>query len=143
MAGSAPVERGRSAATDAGVLLGLALAAEVSKASWMRSWRNEVGCGGSSLPFRTSCWRLGIVAETDLITALPRRFAVMHAERFGILSFDAPLSLPGFRVNAIVPKVAMMDAGLARHFNLLPGREPAASKHLLRRRALVVARLHR
>jgi len=47
---------------------------------------------------------LAIVAKTDLITALPRWFAALHAARFGILSFDAPLSLPGFRVNAIVPK---------------------------------------
>jgi hypothetical protein len=67
----------------------------------------------------------------------------MHAARFGILSFDALLSLPGFRVNAIVPKVAMMDAGLAWLFNLLAEPVPATSKHLLRRRALVVARLHR
>jgi DNA-binding transcriptional LysR family regulator len=66
---------------------------------------------------------VAIVAETDLITALPRRFAAMHAARFGILSLAAPLSLPGFRVNAITPKVAMMDAGLAWLFDLLAGSE--------------------
>ncbi len=62
---------------------------------------------------------LAIVAETDLVTALPRRFAAMHAARFGILGLDAPLPLPGFRVNAVAPKVAMMDAGLAWLFGLL------------------------
>jgi DNA-binding transcriptional LysR family regulator len=62
---------------------------------------------------------LAIVAETDLLTALPRRFAAMHAARFGIVGLDAPLPLPGFRVNAVTPKVAMMDAGLAWLFDLL------------------------
>lgn len=62
---------------------------------------------------------LAIVAETDLLTALPRRFAAMHAARFGILGIDAPLPLPGFRVNAIAPKVAMMDAGIAWLFGQL------------------------
>jgi DNA-binding transcriptional LysR family regulator len=62
---------------------------------------------------------LAITAETDLVTALPRRFAAMHAKRFGILGLDPPLPLPGFRVNAIAPKVALMDAGLAWLFGLL------------------------
>jgi DNA-binding transcriptional LysR family regulator len=62
---------------------------------------------------------LAIVAETDLATALPRRLARMHAARFGIVALDAPLPLPGFRVNAIAPKVAMMDAGLAWLVDLL------------------------
>ena len=62
---------------------------------------------------------LAVVAETDLATALPRRLAEMHAARFGIVSIDAPLPLPGFRVNAIAPKVAMMDAGLAWLVELL------------------------
>ena len=68
---------------------------------------------------------LATVAETDFITALPRRFAAMHAARFGILGIDAPLALPGFRVNAVVPKVAMMDAGLAWLFGLLADSAPA------------------
>lgn len=62
---------------------------------------------------------LAVVAETDLVSALPRRFVEMHAARFGILSLDAPLSLPGFRVNTIAPKVAMMDSGVAWLFDLL------------------------
>lgn len=51
---------------------------------------------------------LAVIAETDLISALPRRFVTMHAARFGVLSLDAPLPLPGFRLNAVAPKVAMM-----------------------------------
>lgn len=77
---------------------------------------------------------LAIVAETDLVTALPRRFAAMHAARFGIRSLDAPLPLPGFRVNAVAPKVAMMDAGLAWLFDLLAGSEQ--EKPIRRRRPL-------
>ena len=66
---------------------------------------------------------LAVIAETDLISALPRPFATLHAARFGVLYLDAPLSLPGFRVNAIIPKVAMMDPGVAWLFNLLAGLE--------------------
>ncbi len=77
---------------------------------------------------------IAIVAETDLVTALPRRFAAMHAARFGICSLDAPLPLPGFRVNAVAPKVAMMDAGLAWLFDLLAGSEQ--QKPIRRRRPL-------
>ena len=62
---------------------------------------------------------LAVVADTDLISALPRRFVAMHAARFGVLSLDAPLPLTNFRLNAIAPRAAMMDAGLAWTFNLL------------------------
>ncbi|WP_348633347.1 MULTISPECIES: LysR family transcriptional regulator [unclassified Mesorhizobium] len=72
---------------------------------------------------------LAVIAETDLISALPRRFVTMHAARFGVLSLDAPLPLPGFRLNAVAPKVAMMDAGVAWLFDLLAGVEPTAQKH--------------
>ena len=68
---------------------------------------------------------LAVVAETDLITALPRRFAAMHAPRFGVVTVEAPLPLGRFRLNAIAPKAAMMDAGLAWFFNVLAGAEPA------------------
>lgn len=62
---------------------------------------------------------LAVIAETDFISALPRRFVTMHAARFGVLSLDAPLPLPAFQVNAVVPKVGMMDTGLAWLFGLL------------------------
>jgi DNA-binding transcriptional LysR family regulator len=62
---------------------------------------------------------LAIIAETDLITALPRRFVEMHAPRFGVVSTKAPLSLPRFRIRAVVPAVAMMDTGLAWLFETM------------------------
>jgi DNA-binding transcriptional LysR family regulator len=55
---------------------------------------------------------LAVIAETDLISALPRRFAAMHAARFGIRNLDAPLPLGSFKLNAVAPKAAMMDDGL-------------------------------
>ncbi|MPZ33555.1 MAG: LysR family transcriptional regulator [Rhodospirillales bacterium] len=67
---------------------------------------------------------MAVIAETDLITALPRRFAAMHAPRFGVVTVEAPLPLGRFRLNAIAPKAAMMDAGLAWFFNVLVGAEP-------------------
>lgn len=56
---------------------------------------------------------LALLRETDLICAVPRRFAAAHAARFGAMAIDPPLPLGEFRVNIVAPKVAMMDAGLA------------------------------
>lgn len=67
---------------------------------------------------------LAVVAETDLIAALPRQFAAMHAARFGVTSQDAPLSLGHFRLNAVAPKAAMMDAGVAWLVGVLENAEP-------------------
>lgn len=62
---------------------------------------------------------LATIAETRLISALPRRLVAMNAGRFGIVAVDAPLRLPTFRLNAVAPKVAMMDEGLTWLFDLL------------------------
>ena len=73
---------------------------------------------------------LAVIAETDLISALPRRFVAMHATRFGVLGLDAPVPLRTFRLNAVATKAAMMDAGLAWLFDLLAGAKQAApSRH--------------
>jgi DNA-binding transcriptional LysR family regulator len=78
---------------------------------------------------------LAVIAGTDLVTALPRRFAAMHASRFGVVTVEAPLPLGRFRLTAITPKAAMMDAGLAWFFNVLAGAEPApGDKRRLRSR---------
>jgi DNA-binding transcriptional LysR family regulator len=69
---------------------------------------------------------LAVVAETDLICVLPRRFVAMHATRFGIVGLEAPLALPDFRLHAVAPKVAMMDAGVAWLFRRLTGSEQAS-----------------
>jgi DNA-binding transcriptional LysR family regulator len=62
---------------------------------------------------------LAMVAETDLICALPRRFVGVHGARFGVVGVEPPVPLGRFRLNAAAPKVAMMDAGLAWLFDLL------------------------
>ena len=56
---------------------------------------------------------LALLRETDLICAVPRRFAAVYAARFGVMAIDPPLPLGQFRLNIVAPKVAMMDAGLA------------------------------
>lgn len=62
---------------------------------------------------------LAMIAGSDLVSALPRRFVAMHGARFGIVAVEPPLRLPRFRLTAIVPTVAMMDAGMAWLFDLL------------------------
>lgn len=62
---------------------------------------------------------LAVVAETDFLCALPRRLVAMHAARFGVVARESPIQLPRFSINAFVPKVAMMDAGLAWLFGAL------------------------
>ena len=68
---------------------------------------------------------LAVIAETDLISALPRRFVAMHGARFGVLGVEAPLPLPNYRLNAVATKAALMDAGLTWLFDLLAGAEQA------------------
>lgn len=62
---------------------------------------------------------LAVIADTDLISALPRTFVAMHAPRFGVVGLEAPLPLGRFRLNAVAPKVAMMDMGLSWLFDVL------------------------
>ncbi|SEO42746.1 DNA-binding transcriptional regulator, LysR family [Rhodospirillales bacterium URHD0017] len=68
---------------------------------------------------------LATLAETSLISALPRRLVALNAGRFGLVAVDAPLSLPTFRLNVVAPKVAMMDEGLTWLFKLLARAETA------------------
>ena len=56
---------------------------------------------------------LAVVADSELAAALPRRFLAMHGRRFGVVAVEAPLPLPFFRLNAVVPKAALMDDGVA------------------------------
>ncbi|HEV7318228.1 MAG TPA: LysR family transcriptional regulator [Ensifer sp.] len=56
---------------------------------------------------------LATLAEGDLISAIPRRFAALHGTRFGVVSLDAPLPLPRFRLNAVAPNAAIADGGIA------------------------------
>jgi DNA-binding transcriptional LysR family regulator len=56
---------------------------------------------------------LTVIAQTNLVCALPRRFAAMHARQFGVVTVDAPVSLSQFQLNVVAPQVAMMDGGVA------------------------------
>jgi DNA-binding transcriptional LysR family regulator len=62
---------------------------------------------------------LAVVAETDLICALPRKFVAIYGEQFGVKTADMPFPLPRYRIRAIVPKVALMDTGLAWLYGVL------------------------
>ena len=56
---------------------------------------------------------LSLIAESEMIAAVPRRFAAMHALRFGLEVKEAPLPLGRFQLNAVVSKAAMMDIGVS------------------------------
>jgi DNA-binding transcriptional LysR family regulator len=56
---------------------------------------------------------LGVLAGSDLISTLPKRFVELHGPRFGVVTFKAPIALPRFAINLVVPKAALMDDGLA------------------------------
>jgi DNA-binding transcriptional LysR family regulator len=60
---------------------------------------------------------LAVIAESDLVAALPRRFVALHGPRFGIVSVEPPVALGRFRLHAIAPRAGMMDTGLAWLFD--------------------------
>ena len=62
---------------------------------------------------------IAVLGETDLVGALPRRFAQRYARKFGIVALEPPLPLVGFRLNVVAPKPAMMDEGLQWFMGLL------------------------
>lgn len=75
---------------------------------------------------------LTVIAESDLICALPARFAAAYAQRLGLVVVEAPIPLGGFRLNAIVPEVAMMDGGVAWFVSELMGASAKAAGRPLR-----------
>jgi DNA-binding transcriptional LysR family regulator len=56
---------------------------------------------------------LATLAETDLLAALPHRFAATYAARFGVVWRPPPMPLEHSRLTAVAPAAAMRDAGLA------------------------------
>lgn len=76
---------------------------------------------------------LAIIAETDLIAALPKQFVTRHAARFGVIGTKAPLSPRLDHIRAVASKSAMMDAGVAWLFGLL--RDTQQTSHGKRKRA--------
>jgi DNA-binding transcriptional LysR family regulator len=80
---------------------------------------------------------LTVIAETDLIAALPRRLASRHAQRFGVTSVEAPLALPRFRISAVAPSVALMDAGVAWLLDMLTSATAVEGTAQRRRRSRI------
>jgi DNA-binding transcriptional LysR family regulator len=62
---------------------------------------------------------LALVADSDLLAALPKSLLVRNAARFGLHSVKAPLPLPGFQISAVATKAALTDAGVAWLFGVL------------------------
>jgi DNA-binding transcriptional LysR family regulator len=56
---------------------------------------------------------LAMVAESDLVAALPRHFVAKHAGRYKVVSFEPPMPLMSSPILAVAPQVAMRDGGLA------------------------------
>jgi DNA-binding transcriptional LysR family regulator len=55
---------------------------------------------------------LAIVAESDLVAALPRRFVTRYAGRFGVVCSEPPAPFMSSAIRAIAPRVATTDGGL-------------------------------
>jgi DNA-binding transcriptional LysR family regulator len=55
---------------------------------------------------------LDLVAKTELVSVLPKRFVEMHAERFAVATAKLPFDLAISSIQAVAPKAALMDAGL-------------------------------
>ena len=56
---------------------------------------------------------LAMLAESDLVAALPRRFVQRQGPRFGVVAVEPPVALDSFGLQLVAPRVAMMDAGVA------------------------------
>lgn len=71
---------------------------------------------------------LAVVAESDLVAAMPRLFATRHAKRYQVEITEPPISLMAAPIRSIVPQAAMADAGLAWFLEMLDGAAKAALK---------------
>jgi len=56
---------------------------------------------------------LAVVAQSDLVAAMPRTFVAMHRARFGVTQAELPLALVNLPIYAITPRAANDDLGLA------------------------------
>ena len=55
---------------------------------------------------------LAVVAESDLVAAMPRRFAARYAARYRVVVAEPPIPLANAPVLAVAPQVATTDGGL-------------------------------
>jgi DNA-binding transcriptional LysR family regulator len=66
-----------------------------------------------SLTVPNFMFALATLAQTDLLCAVPRRFAAAYAGRFGLAVVESPLDVGISQLHAVAPEMALMDAGLA------------------------------
>ena len=62
---------------------------------------------------------LAIVAESDLVAAMPRHFVMRYAARYKVVIAEPPIALSSSAILAIAPRVATMDGGLSWLLGLL------------------------
>ncbi|MCZ0963794.1 LysR substrate-binding domain-containing protein [Paracoccus benzoatiresistens] len=60
---------------------------------------------------------LAVLAETDLIGVMPRHLANAYRSRFALATAELPLPAALWDICLVVPKSALMDAGIAWLFN--------------------------
>lgn len=62
---------------------------------------------------------LAVVAETDLLAALPKMLVQKYSASLPVVYAEAPVKLPRSSIRVIVPKVALSDAGTAWLLDLM------------------------
>jgi DNA-binding transcriptional LysR family regulator len=62
---------------------------------------------------------LALLAQTDLIAALPRNLVALHGARFGLAAAEAPFPSRRDTIRAVATRAACMDAGVAWLLDLL------------------------
>jgi DNA-binding transcriptional LysR family regulator len=71
---------------------------------------------------------LAIVAESDLVAALPRHFAIKHAARYRVSLTEPPFPMLSGPLRAVIPEVATRDAGVAWLLGVLERSAPVATQ---------------
>lgn len=72
---------------------------------------------------------LAMLTQSDLVCAVPRRFAKQYASRFDLSFVDLPVQLAPYPLSAVTPSVAMMDDGLAWLFHLIESSGAVRPRH--------------
>ncbi len=62
---------------------------------------------------------LTLLAETDLLAALPMHLVGMHAARLGVVAVEPPLPGRAGGIQAVATRAAMMDPGVAWLFEMV------------------------
>jgi DNA-binding transcriptional LysR family regulator len=65
-----------------------------------------------SLSVPSFMWALAVLAETDLVAALPRGLVARHGRRAGVASAEPPIPFSSDRIGIVAPRAAESDPGL-------------------------------